>query len=275
MSIEEHEEIPWSMLVEQDRRGRRRTLYLAAAAIVALVVGFTGVRWFEGHRNGESAPEPASTVTSAVADTSTTTTTLLSEADLMAAVDPSAATLAAVTRAEWFVTDYFTIDGSPAPDLQAAFLTDAVLPELPQSTGDGSVSFVEWARAYDIRQHEGGFVVTVLFRTLFEGADGIYRRSPLRAVDVIVLVRDEMTAIGDLPIPVTAPVDHGLRGWMSGPGEAPPAAVAAALEYAQQFTQEPTLIESAGSGEEWRVVFAIDDPSGARFPVVLRSDVAP
>ena len=274
MSIEEHEEIPWSMLVEHDRHGRRRTLYLAAAAIVAVVVGFTGIRWFEGHRHGEGAPETAPTLTTAAAAAPTTTTTLLSEADLMA-VDPSLATLAAVARAEWFVTDYFTIDGSPAPDLQAAFATDAALPDLPHSTSDERVSFVEWARAYDIRQHQDGFVVTVLFRTLFEGEDGIYGRSPLRAVDVIVLVRDRMTAIGDLPIPVTAPVDHGISGWMRGLGEAPPGAVASALEYAGQFTQDPTLIESVGSGEHWRVVFTIDDPSGARFPVVLRSDVAP
>lgn len=274
MTIEEHEEIPWSMLVEQDRHGRRRTLYLAAAAIVAVVVGFTGIRWFEGHRNGEGVSEPVPTVTTAASPVLTTTTTLLSEADLRA-VDPSLATLAAIARAEWFVTDYFTIDGSPAPDLQAAFPTDAALPDLPHSTSDGRVSFVEWARAYDIRQHQDGYVVTVLFRSLFEGDDGIYNRSPLRAVDVIVLIRDRMTAIGDLPIPVTAPVDHGIGGWMRGLGEAPQGAVASALEYAGQFTQDPMLIESTSSGDRWRVVFTIDDPSGARFPVVLRSDVSP
>ena len=95
------------MLVEQDRHGRRRTLYLAAAAIVALVVGFTGIRWFEGHRQGEGAPLPAPTETTEAAAAPTTTTALLSEADLMA-VDSSLATLAAVARAEWFVTDYFT-----------------------------------------------------------------------------------------------------------------------------------------------------------------------
>lgn len=262
------------MLVEQDRYGRRRTLYLAAAAVVAVVVGFTGIRWFEGHRNGEGVSEPVPTVTTAASPVLTTTTTLLSEADLRA-VDPSLATLAAVARAEWFVTDYFTIDGSPAPDLQAAFPTDAALPDLPHSTSGGRVSFVEWARAYDIRQHQDGYVVTVLFRSLFEGDDGIYNRSPLRAVDVIVLVRDRMTAIGDLPIPVTAPVDHGIGGWMRGLGEAPQGAVASALEYARQFTRDPMLIESASSGDRWRVVFTIDDPSGARFPVVLRSDVSP
>ena len=112
MTIEEHEEIPWSMLVEQDRHGRRRTLYLAAAAIVAVVVGFTGIRFFEGQRHGEDTAGPAPTATTAAAAVRTTTTTLLSEADLMA-VDPTTMALAAVARAEWFVTDYFTVDGSP------------------------------------------------------------------------------------------------------------------------------------------------------------------
>ena len=105
MSVEEHEEIPWSMLVDQDRRGRSRTWYAVAAVIFAVVVGVVGVRWVNGHRHGE-VPADTSVVENPVATTAApvpTTTAMLSEADLMA-VDPTTMGLAAVARAEWFVT---------------------------------------------------------------------------------------------------------------------------------------------------------------------------
>jgi hypothetical protein len=272
--IEEHEEIPWSMLVEGERRARSRTWYAAAAIIVALVGVVAGYRWVEGHRHGEpaapTAPAPATSSTLA----ETTTTTLLSEADLMA-VEPAAAHLAAVARAEWFVTDYFTFDGSPAPEFLEAFPDDAVLPSLTQF-GDGSaVSFVEWARAYAVRAHTDGYVVTVLFRTLYENAEGRFERSPVRAVDVVVLVADEQTAIADLPTPVEPPVGREFTGWPTSTAEASDAAVATALAYASRFTVDPALVESGSVDGEWRVVFSVDDPSGASIPMVVSSSTQP
>ena len=38
MSVEEHEEIPWAMLVDQEHRSRSRMLYLVAAAILIVVL---------------------------------------------------------------------------------------------------------------------------------------------------------------------------------------------------------------------------------------------
>lgn len=273
MSTEEHEEIPWSMLVEHDRRSRSRMLYIAAAVIVALVVIVAAVRWVDGHRHGI---DPAETVIPVVTTTipPAPPTTLVSEADLMA-VDSSIDHLAAIARAEWFVTDYFTIDGAAVPEFLAAFPDDAVLPELPQSSGEPAVSFVEWARATALATHGDGYVVTVLFRTLYENTEQRFERSPVRAVDVIVIVDGQRTAVADLPIPVEAPVAHGLSGWPQPSGDATEAAIASALEYAGVFTENPALIDSGGSGTEWRVVFSVDDPSGATFPMVLRSDVSP
>ena len=97
MSVEEHEEIPWSMLVDQDRRGRSRTWYAVAAVIIAVVVGFVGVRWVEGNRHGEGLADvpPLESPVATTAAPVPTTAALLSEADLMA-VDPTTMGLAAV-----------------------------------------------------------------------------------------------------------------------------------------------------------------------------------
>jgi hypothetical protein len=266
---EEHEEIPWSMLVDHDRRSRSRTLYFGAAVIVGVVVVITGIRWVDGHRHGPTAAVVLETSTTTV---STTTTIVVSEADLMAA-EPGADRLAAIARAEWFVTDYFTIDGSSAPEFLDAFTDDATLPDLPQLTGDSAVSFVEWARATASRSHPGGYVVTVLYRTLYENAEQRFERSPVRAVDVIVIVDGEQTAIAELPQPVPIAVAHPVDGWMDTSSEISAEVISAALEDAALLIQNPALLEAGGFGAAWRVVFTAEDPSGARFPMVLRSDI--
>ncbi len=229
--IEEHEEIPWSMLVDRDRRGRSRTLYGVAAVLITLVVAVTAVRWFNAHRHGEAVADNTPVRIGPVT-TAPPTTRVPSEAELRA-VDDAAASLAAVARAEWFVTDYFTVDGAPPPELLAAFATDAVLPDLPHHEGEGPVSFVEWARAYRVTPHRGGLVVSVLFRTLYRDDTGTYRRSSLRAAEVVVLIDGDNTAIGALPRTVEPPVEHGIAGWEGGP------------------------------------VTVVDDPAGIGFPMVL------
>lgn len=266
---EEHEEIPWSMLVDHDRRSRSRTLYIGAAVIVALVVVITGIRWVNGHRHGPSEAVALVTSTTTVPPP---TTTVVSEADLMA-IEPAADRLAAIARAEWFVTDYFTIDGSPAPEFLDAFTNDAELPDLPPLTGESAVSFVEWARATAVRSHPGGYVVTVLYRTLYESDEQRFERSPVRGVDVIVIVDGERTAIAELPQPVPIPVAAGVGGWMDTSREISGEVIAAALETAAGLTQNPALVEAGGSGAAWRVLFTVEDLSGARFPMVLRSDI--
>ena len=115
-------------------------------------------------------------------------------------------------------------------------------------------------------------MVTVLFRTLYQNSDLRYERSPVRAVDVLVLVDDESIAIGDLPIPATLPTVQGVTGWMRPTGDAPPDAASQAIDRASSLGDKPTVVDSGGSGADWRVVVTIDDPSGVRFPVAVRSD---
>ena len=139
--MDEYEEIPWSTLLTEHRQGRAKTVYLAAAVIVAVVAGFVGVRWLTAPGHGEqpalAAPIETTTTEAVVAETeSSTTTAVLSEADLMAVV-PAVAELAAIARAEWFVTDYFTVDGPIPEELISAFVNDATVPDLPNGDGKG------------------------------------------------------------------------------------------------------------------------------------------
>ncbi len=279
--MDEYEEIPWSTLLTEHRQGRAKTLYMAAAVIVAVVIGFVGIRWFTAPGHGEqpalAAPVETTTTEAVVVETesssSSTTTAVLSEADLMAVV-PAVAELAAVARAEWFVTDYFTVDGPIPEELISAFVNDATIPDLP--TGDGArISYVEWARAFDVRPTPGGYVISIIFRSLTEETDGAFVRGPVRAVDVLIAVEDGETAVAELPIPILPPVYHAIEGWMVTDGQAHEEAITATLDYATLFDANAEVVESGAAGPEWRVVFTIGDRSGNRWPVVMRSDTIP
>ena len=277
--MDEYEEIPWSTLLTEHRQGRAKTLYMAAAVIVAVIVGFVGIRWMTAPGHGEqpalAAPVETTTTEAAVAETESSTTTMavLSEADLMAVV-PAVAELAAVARAEWFVTDYFTVDGPIPGELISAFVNDAVIPNLPDGDGHG-ISYVEWARAFDVRPMMSGYAVSIVFRSLTEESDGAFVRGPVRAVDVLIAVDDGETAVAELPIPILPPVYHTIDGWMVTDGQAHDEAIAATLDYAGMFDENAEVVESGTAGPEWRVVFTVGDRSGNRWPVVMRSDMIP
>jgi len=276
--MDEYEEMPWSTLFTEHRQGRAKTLYMAAAVIVAVIVGFVGIRWLAAPGHGEqpalAAPVETTTTEAVVAETeSSTTTAVLSEADLMAVV-PAVAELAAVARAEWFVTDYFTVDGPIPGELISAFVNDAAIPDLPDGDGHG-ISYVEWARAFDVRPMMSGFTVSVVFRRLTEEPDGAFVRGPVRAVDILIAVEDGETAVAELPIPILPPVYHTIDGWMVTDGQAHDGAIAATLDYAGMFDESAEVVESGAAGPEWRVVFTVGDRSGNRWPVVMRSDTIP
>jgi len=276
--MDEYEEIPWSALLSEHRKGRAKTLTLLAAIVAAAVVGFVGIRWLTTPGHGEPstivapANETTSTTPTAVPET-VTTTSLLSEADLMA-VEPTISELAAIARAEWFVTDYFTVDGPVPEELFLAFVDDADLPVMPV-LDDAGISYVEWARAFDVRTLPNGYGVSVVFRSITEHPDGGFDRGPVRAVEVLVAVDDDETAIAELPIPIPPPVYNSIDGWMETDGEVDAETIAATLDYASLFDDDPTVLESGAAGPDWRVVFTIGDRSGNRWPVTMRSDAIP
>jgi hypothetical protein len=195
---------------------------------------------------------------------------LYTEADLMAVV-PEEEQRAAVARAEWFVTDFFTVDG----DGVAVEGVRGALPAgfevvLPHEVGGGT-SYVEWARALRVvPEAPGRYRVTVAYRALAGATGEPLRRSPVVAVDVEVAVDSGgATAVVDLPQPAaidTATAEAAI------PAEAePPAEVAAAaIELARRVGDDPQ-VEGAGlDAVGWRVVVSVTDGSGLRWPLVVR-----
>jgi hypothetical protein len=285
MDDEQYEHIPWSRLIDEQSDGWKRIVYIVAGIVLAVVVGIVGVKWLTGPDHGEAGSSAVSapidtTVPNdpspVVASGSTSTTVVVSEADLMAAAPSSDAEIVARARAEWFVTDFFTVDGDPeaAAEIRQAFVDDAVIPDLPHEAAEpGGVSFVEWARAFRTETRERDrYAVDVAFRTVRLAEDGEYSRGPVHAVEIIVVVVDGEAGIADLPIPIVPPRADGLVGWSAPSDPATEDVITAAAEYAFLFDAEPEVLEATGTGDDWRAVVTIGDGSGIRWPLVIRSD---
>jgi hypothetical protein len=287
--MEDHEEIehiPWSQLADRRPPVGGRALKIGAAVLGAAVLGIVAGRVF-----GSAGPAVGNAQTAAISENPTSTgvvstTTfgtgalpqlpgLYSEADLMA-LPPAGPERAAATRAEWFVYDYFTADMEPSgsADVAAALPAGAALPEMPQDAV-GSLSYVEWARAFDVRDlGEGIYRVGVVFRALGAPPDRGFVRLAARAVEVTVEVSpDGGTAVTDLPSPVPLPAAAEPAPWPDEPaGEAPQAVVDGAILAAAAWGAEPRLVGAQPVESGWRVVLTITDEVGNRWPVAVRLD---
>ena len=184
--------------------------------------------------------------------------------------DPGAR--AAVVRAEWFVTDYFTADLEPdgSAEVRAALPTGAVLPEFPQDGGEG-ISYVEWARAFDVEPSgDGDYVVSVAFRTLGAPPGRGFSRQPVRAVSVLVGVSDGGGAtVLDLPSPIPLPAGPEPDPWPEEMADPPQDVVDIAAARASAWGIEPRISSAAQVGEVWRVVVTVADDVGNRWPLVV------
>lgn len=272
---EDLEHVPWADLMAdaepEDRR--RRAVYLGAALIGAMALGvFVARSWWAA----PGIPEPLAPASSAeeVAVTTvpvTPTFPLYSEADLMAN-PPDPAARAAVVRAEWFVTDYFTADLEPsgAADVRAA-LPPSVAADLSLDLGD-AVSYVEWARAFRVSEAGGGlYRVAVAFRTLGAPPDRGFTRQPVRAVEVLVDARaDGGAVVVDLPSPTMLPAGPEPASWDGVPSAAPQRVIDEASTRASLWGSEPRIVGAWHLDGEWRVVLTVADSVGARWPLALR-----
>ncbi|NQV05711.1 hypothetical protein HQ535_04100 [bacterium] len=276
---EELEHIPWSELRAQQPDGRRRMVYLVAGAVAAASLGALAARALASP-GVPAAPGPsvvsASTtipqeVAAAMESTTTSTVRLYSEADLMAYPIESAE-LAAVARAEWFVTDYFTADLEPtgSADIRTALAVGVELPSLPQDGGEG-LSYVEWARAFSVMAlGDGTFRVGVVYRALGAPPDRGFVRLPVRAVTVDVATTvDGGSVVIDLPSPVSLPAGPEPEEW-PGVDESPPSGVVdSAVGWAAGWGAEPRVVASQRGLDEWRIVLTFADEVGNRWPLSI------
>jgi hypothetical protein len=280
---QEYEQIPWSHLVPV-QKDRSMQLALLVAVIVAALLAIV----FFLRRSPNVIPvaaEPVTAASAAVVPEAPATLPpvalepvtslsavpgpqIYSEADLMAVLPPRPE-LEAIARAEWFVTDYFTVDGDHSlADSVAAALPDAVT--LPISDGL-AISYVEWARAVAVADGlDGSYAVTVWFRTLAGTAAGGFDRTGVRAVEVRLITDDlGRLAVADMPVAVGVEPTGVAPAWPAA-ASANPELVAAAAREASLFGSDPELQTAGQDDEGWRLVFSVGDASGLRFPVVVR-----
>jgi hypothetical protein len=281
---EEYEHVPWSELLAEPPQNRRRAGYLVATAVAALVLGVLVARaWFSSSTQGTPVAGgfPTSTVETPPNALEATTSTvrsgsILQEADLMAFAGGTAER-AAVARAEWFVTDYFTADLEPfgSSDVRTALPSGSALPEMPQDTA-GGLSYVEWARAFRVEEiEEGLFAVGVVFRSLGAPPDRGFLRLGVRAVEVRVNVGpDGGSSVADLPSPAVLPAAPEPIGWPESTEEAPEQVTDEVLELAAGWGEDPRLLASQRMASGWRLVVSVADEVGNRWPMSIQVDEA-
>ena len=279
---EEVESIPWSELLSQQPERRRRMIYLASGAIGAMVLGILVARTWMSPSVASVPVTPADSTLAAGTSAVTTSTSLLagplptipvpvplySEADLMA-FPSGTEERAAVARAEWFVTDYFTADLEPngSADVLVALPAGVDLPELPQDTAS-ALSYVEWARAFRVDEADLG-----VYRALGAPPDRGFYRLPVRAVEVTVAVSSRGgSVVVDLPTPVPMPAAPEPDPWPVTEGEPPAEVVEGAIAAAAGWGSEPRLVVAQPVAEGWRVVLTMADEVGNRWPVTVRVD---
>jgi len=210
---EEYEQIPWSRLVAESEPAIDRRLYLIGGAIAVIVCVFLAVRIFG------SAAVPRQPVLIAEPDQLTTEVNgqiappptpaspmVISEADLMADVEPTRWEINPVvtTIAEWFVTDFFTRDGSQATTNSLTQRMTSSIDEIPHATYEGPEMFVEWASAYAYEELDVGVVVSVVYRTIHRTPEG-FVRDEAQAVAVSLVEEAEGWVVDGFPMDAVVP----------------------------------------------------------------------
>jgi hypothetical protein len=263
---DQFEHIPWERLQPQ-RAITTRHLYLIGGAVVVGALAFAATRGIgtpASTTTAVSQSEPAVTVPPTIpgAELPSPMPSVVAEADLMA-VEPGILGQAAAMQAEWFVEEYFTVDGSPR---SAAALARFLPPGSAMPGQEKGRSFVESARAVSIEdQGAGRFRVVVVVRRLAAPDGGAYSRLAPGAVEVVVDYSTGVPSILDLPTPVPLP-----EVAVPGPHETAevPADVAAkALEGRPPGT---AVISGGPEGSGWRLVLSIPDESGLTWPMAVR-----
>jgi hypothetical protein len=287
--FEELEHIPWSALAARAPIPLARYGLVAVVTVAVIGLGLAALNWIQSDNGavpttppatptapledvdpvGEGTPETEMVVlpqpTTAAATVSVAS--IYSEADLMAiAVEPE--TRLAVMEAEWFVQDYFTVDGDEqASELLTEILGDVALPH-NQPSGP---SYVEWARAFAVASPAPGrYVVDVAFRTLAAPPGGEFTRMPVRGVAMTFDIDLDGTAkIVDLPSPTALPAVAAMSEPVGTSATAPEEVITAALRFVKAAGEQPEITDVSQDGSSWRFVIEVTDVSGNRWPMAV------
>jgi len=273
---EEHfESIPWSALVPQAPQ-QPWLVYVAAGAVVALVAGVLVARSVSPGGNAAAVPvssiaTPVETGENLAEPDPVEGVDLLSEADLRAEILPASdGARAAVMRAEWFVTDYFTVDAAAgrATELAGA-MGRTSLPEQPDVT-----TYVEWSRAWAAEpEGDGRYRVPVAYRSITAGESG-FVRGLVHAVAVRVQVDPGGgTRVIDLPEPIELPPSPNLAP-LPEPEPVPEQVAEQVIALVATWGDEPSVIEGIIVDETWQVVVEVTDDQGTVWPMVVWIDEA-
>ena len=187
---EVYERIPWETL-EKKSTDKQWLLMAVAGAVVLGALAYS----FVINRPAQTPSLPPTTVPQALPESSVLppaaaapppSLVLMAEADLYA-VDPERWLDRATAHAEWFVAEYFTVDGSA----ESAETLRSLLPTgLPVVDPPKEISvFVEWVRTLDVEEIAPfAYRVRVLVRLLVANGDNPYvRQAPVVAtVEVAV-----------------------------------------------------------------------------------------
>ena len=206
MESEELEQIPWANLVAEQTDGIDKRIYMGVGVVAILVVLIFGMRMFGG--SGQPVPLPMESLpaVTAVEITPTPSPMVVTEADLRADEAPvpvqASSNLLAEVTAEWFVTDWFTRDGSgeTVRSIRAVLSADLKSMDLPHDEPDADVVFVEWAKTVEIETISQTTVgVTIAYRSIRQTDEG-FVRNPVETVVVILDISDDSAMVTAVPI---------------------------------------------------------------------------
>ncbi len=279
------ESIPWEELRDLgDTSRRRRAWILVGGATLLAVIIFSVTRAFSSpdplippviptSRVPDSAAAPPPSEPTALDLPSPAVPRLPSEADLMADIDmsapvPTPGEWQAASYSEWFVLEFFTLDGSDHPPGRWGWLGEDSSREPTDA-----LSHVEWVRALRTESlGDGRWKTQVALRRLVS-TDGVgYTHLPTQAVEVVVNMNDGAPAVVDLPRFIPLPEAGPGQWWLGDSPQAPPTAVfTTAREEMTRSGADPTVSEPriSRAGEVWRVEWTVIDEAGISWPVSL------
>ena len=262
---EEHfDSIPWSSLIPQTQN-RPWLVYVAAGAVVALVVGVLAARSLQ---SASQVLDPVATAMEELTEevAAPPTSRPITEADLRAEIQPEKPGAdAAAMRAEWFVTDYFTRDGAGGRQAELAGALGRPVPAMDSEL----TTYVEWARAWDtVPGADGRYLVAVAFRSI-TSTDAGFVRDLAKGVAIRVQVApDGGTRVVDLPEPIALPPAPVLAA-LPGPEPVPEPIATKALEQAARWGEAATVVEGINDKGDWRILIELTDTQGTTWPLVV------